>query len=66
MLVTLLIAGVPEESTVPETFPADTPTLARNSSAALPTHTSNVSTTSVSSGDHYVACVLGYGSSKVE
>ncbi|XP_037067260.1 receptor-type tyrosine-protein phosphatase C isoform X2 [Peromyscus leucopus] len=31
-------------------LPADTLTLARNSSAALPTHTSNISTTDISSG----------------
>lgn len=50
VLVTLLIAGVPEESTVPETFPGGTPILARNSTAPSPTHTSNVSTTDISSG----------------
>ncbi|NP_001103359.1 receptor-type tyrosine-protein phosphatase C isoform 2 precursor [Rattus norvegicus] len=42
--------GVPEESTVPETFPGGTPILARNSTAPSPTHTSNVSTTDISSG----------------
>uniref|UniRef100_A0A8C6ID95 protein-tyrosine-phosphatase n=1 Tax=Mus spicilegus TaxID=10103 RepID=A0A8C6ID95_MUSSI len=48
--------GVPGERTVPGTIPADTalpvdtPSLARNSSAASPTHTSNVSTTDISSG----------------
>lgn len=48
--------GVPGERTVPGTipadtaFPVDTPSLARNSSAASPTHTSNVSTTDISSG----------------
>ncbi|XP_051039146.1 receptor-type tyrosine-protein phosphatase C isoform X2 [Phodopus roborovskii] len=50
--------GVPGEMTTMGTFPTDTALpkdtlyLARNSSAALPTHISNVSITDVSSGDN--------------
>lgn len=56
VLVTFLITGAPGEMTTMGTFPADTalPTdalyLARNSTAASPTHSSNISTTHPSSG----------------
>lgn len=56
MLVTLLITGVPGATAALGTSPADTahPTvthsLALNSSAASPAHTSNISTTDFSSG----------------
>ncbi|XP_060220363.1 receptor-type tyrosine-protein phosphatase C isoform X2 [Meriones unguiculatus] len=48
--------GLPGERTTPDTFsastvfPEDTPSLAHNSSAASPAHTSNINTTEVSSG----------------
>ncbi|GAB1285490.1 Receptor-type tyrosine-protein phosphatase C [Apodemus speciosus] len=52
------LPGVPSERTVPGTFPADTAlpantlSLALNSSAASPTHTSNISTTDISKGEN--------------
>ncbi|XP_051004271.1 receptor-type tyrosine-protein phosphatase C [Acomys russatus] len=58
VLVLLLIAGLPGERTTPEIFssgtvlPSDTLSLARNSSAASPTHTSDISATNISSGDN--------------